>query len=70
MTASPNRLTARLARVLSADSSETNAPMSITAIVPAAASGFLSLAGIRSWTRTAVCFHTVLVGFMITETGT
>lgn len=57
-TTRPKRLTARLSRVLSADSGEAKEPIRITAMVRSAAAGVRSFSGITRTRGLAVRFQT------------
>ena len=69
-TARPNKLTARFALVLSADSSDAKAPTSMTAIHNAAADGIRAFSGIMLPIRTPVCCHPKCIGFVMIVIGT
>ena len=70
MTKSPNKLTARLARVLSADSFEANDPTRMTAMATAAPVGVRHFGGMALLTLTPVRSQVHAMGSETTEIGT
>ena len=70
MQARPNKLTARLSRVLSWLSGLTNPPMSMTAATTVAPAGIFNLSGIRFAILTPVCFQIRRIGLVKIAIGT
>lgn len=69
ITTRPNKLTARLARVLSRLSGLAKAPINITPTTSNAPAGSLSFSGIKFATLTPVLFHIKCIGLVMTVMG-